>query len=258
MTNNNNNDVISVILPTYNSQKYICKTLDSVITQSYSNLEIIVIDDCSNDDTIKLIKKYQRDDRRINIIILEKNQGAAIARNIGIDRAIGRYIAFIDSDDIWEVDKLKIQVSFMKIKSIPFSYTSYQLIDDDDNLMNISVNSKEITTYKFLLQNTIISTPSVMIDIEHFKGQKMPNLRSGQDYAYWLQLLRNGDIAYGINNILVKVRKRPNSLSRNKFKSVYQVFHIQYRLENIPFFHSIYNTFKYTINVIKRRKKAKI
>ena len=126
------NDLVSVIMPSYGSEKFISKSIDSVLLQTYDNWELIIIDDCSPDESNKIIKEYLSKDSRIKFVKLEKNSGAAVARNKGIEIAKGRFIAFLDSDDLWLPEKLEKQISFMKDNNLAFTYSSYMLVDETD------------------------------------------------------------------------------------------------------------------------------
>lgn len=243
---------VSVIIPIYNAEKYLRKTLDSILVQTYKDIEIVLVDDCSNDDSANIIKEYIQKYPEIVYFLQETNQGAGAARNKALELATGQYVAFLDSDDIWYPNKVAKQLELMKKRNCPFSYTAIEMIDENDNLLKNKRNIKETCDYKYLLHNTIIATSSVIIDRTILGDFRMPLRRGGQDYATWLMLLRNGCIARGINEALVKYRISSNSLSSNKFKSIKQIWEIQTQDEEINKLRVCLNTFRFIINALKK------
>ena len=240
---------VSVIIPIYNAEKYLRKTLDSILVQTYKDIEIVLVDDCSNDDSANIIKEYIQKYPEIVYFLQETNQGAGAARNKALELATGQYVAFLDSDDIWYPNKVAKQLELMKKRNCPFSYTA---IDEKDKLLKNKRNIKETCYYKDLVHNTIIATSSVIIDRTILGDFRMPLRRGGQDYATWLMLLRNGCIARGINEALVKYRISSNSLSSNKFKSIKQIWEIQTQDEEINKLRVCLNTFRFIINALKK------
>ena len=237
---------VSVIIPIYNAEKYLRKTLDSILVQTYKDIEIVLVDDCSNDDSANIIKEYIQKYPEIVYFLQETNQGAGAARNKALELATGQY------DDIWYPNKVAKQLELMKKRNCPFSYTAIEMIDENDNLLKNKRNIKETCDYKYLLHNTIIATSSVIIDRTILGDFRMPLRRGGQDYATWLMLLRNGCIARGINEALVKYRISSNSLSSNKFKSIKQIWEIQTQDEEINKLRVCLNTFRFIINALKK------
>lgn len=228
-----NNETVSVITPVYNVAKVIEKTLNSMLMQDYKNLEIVLVDDCSKDNSVEIIKRYL--DKYPNIVYHKqvKNGGAAVARNTALNIAKGRYVAFLDSDDLWCDGKISQQLSFMKENDAAISCTAMDCIDEEDNSLNSVREVHKIISYKFLLHNTMIATSTVMIDRNKTGNFQMPLRRGGQDYATWLMLMRNGTICYGLNEVLSHYRVMNNSLSSNKWKSIRQVWEIQTQDEKI-------------------------
>ena len=243
---------VSVIIPIYNAEKYLRKTLDSILVQTYKDIEIVLVDDCSNDDSANIIKEYIQKYPELVYFLQETNQGAGAARNKALELATGQYVAFLDSDDIWYPNKVAKQLELMKKRNCPFSYTAIEMIDENDNLLKNKRNIKETCDYKYLLHNTIIATSSVIIDRTILGDFRMPLRRGGQDYATWLMLLRNRCIARGINEALVKYRISSNSLSSNKFKSIKQIWEIQTQDEEINKLRVCLNTFRFIINALKK------
>ncbi len=245
-------DLVSVIIPVYNSEKFIKETLNSVLNQTYKNIEIIIINDCSIDNSENIIKSYCSKYKNIIYYKKQKNEGVAVARNLALDIAKGRYVAFLDSDDLWEKEKVEKQITLIKEKEASISYTAIEMINEYQDKIKSKREVREIIDYNFLLHNTMIATSSVIIDRKKTGNFKMPLRRLGQDYATWLMLLRNGSKAYGINEALVKYRIRDNSLSSNKLKSIKQVFEIQTKEEKINTIKAGYNTLLFCINALKK------
>ncbi len=198
--------LVSIVTPSYNASSFIKETIQSVQSQTYKKWEMIIIDDVSKDNTCELIKEEIKKDDRIRLIELEENGGAAIARNTGINCAEGKYIAFLDSDDLWLPEKLEKQVAFMQNNDLAFSFTSYQIMDQDGKLTEKVVHVPEKINYNGLLKNTIIGCLTVMLDIEKLGKVKMPNIRTRQDTATWLKILKQGHYAYGMGTAIFSVK----------------------------------------------------
>lgn len=224
---------VSVITPVYNVEKYIDKTLESIFAQTYKDIEIVLVDDCSKDNSAQIIARYKEKHPEIIYFLQPKNMGAGAARNKALELASGQYVAFLDSDDLWLPKKAEKQIKLMKEKKSPFSYAAIEMMDEEGKTIKGKRNLKETCDYKYLLHNTIIATSSVIVDRSMLGDFRMPLRRGGQDYATWLSLLRNGAVACGINETLVRYRVGSNSLSSNKFKSIKQVWEIQTQDEHI-------------------------
>lgn len=252
MKNFFDNKTVSVIIPVYNSGKYIDKTIDSVLNQSYEQIEIVLVDDCSSDNSKQIIENYTKKYTNIIFQQLEENSGAAIARNKAIELANGRYIAFLDSDDLWYPSKVERQLELMKRKNAAICFTAIEMIDENGELIKGKRNVVEMVNYNFLLKNTMLATSTIVIDRSITGNFKMPLIRSGQDYATWLLLMRDGIDAYGINEVLVKYRKGRNSLSSNKVKNIKKVWNIQTKNEGINPFSATYYSLCYAFNAFKK------
>lgn len=244
--------LVSVIIPVYNVEKYIDRTLVSVFSQTYENIEIILVDDQSSDGSANAIKKYQKMHPEIVYYLQPKNMGAGYARNKALELAKGQYVAFLDSDDVWMPGKIERQIKLMKEKGSPFSYTAIEMIDKDDKLIKGKRQVKESIDYKFLLSNTMIATSSVVIDRCTLGDFRMNLRRGGQDYATWLKLLRNDVVACGINDSLVKYRILDNSLSSGKTKSIKQIWEIQTQDEGINRALVVIHLIKWCFNSLKK------
>ncbi len=251
--NNSFLNLVSIITPCYNSEQFISRTIDSVVNQTYSNFELIIIDDCSNDNTVEIIKSFESKDSRIKLVQLEINSGAAIARNRGLEIAKGRFIAFCDCDDIWFENKLEYQINFMLEKVIPISFTSYQLINENGESFNKVINAIDRITHLEYLKNTIIGMSTSMIDTSLVKEFRFENIRTRQDTMLWITLLKRGHVAYGIKEVLVKYTVRSNSISANKFKAASKVWDLYYNMEKMGLFKSSYYFIFYVFNAIKKR-----
>lgn len=245
-------DRVSVITPVYNVEKYIETTLKSVFAQTYKDIEIVLVDDCSKDRSAELITKYQKEHPEIVYFLQPKNMGAGAARNKALELASGQYVAFLDSDDLWYPEKTERQISLMKKKKSPFSYAAIEMMDEEGKTIKGKRDLRETCDYKYLLHNTIIATSSVIIDRAILGDFRMPLRRGGQDYATWLSLLRDGAIACGINETLVKYRVGSNSLSSNKFKSIKQVWEIQTQDEHINKISAAFHVGCFAFNAAKK------
>lgn len=253
---NYDNELVSIITPVYNAERFLTETIDSVIRQTYASWELILVDDCSTDKSEILILNKIKTDDRIKYLKLDKNSGAAIARNRGIKEAKGNLIAFLDSDDIWDNTKLSRQVEFMKKHHIGFSFTDYTLISENGtnyNKINSVIHVPKLIDYNFLLKNTVILCSSVMIDKRIIGEFKMPLIRAGQDTATWLLILKRGYYGYGINENLVKYRQVKGSISSNKFKAIKRTWNLYRNVEKLSMIKSIYVFTNYSFNAFKKR-----
>ena len=244
--------LVSVIIPLFNAEKYSEKTLNSVLEQTYNNYEVIIVDDCSTDDSPIIVKRHCDKDCRIKYYKQDHNRGAAEARNRALREASGRYIAFLDSDDLWAKEKLEKQIKQMSQRDVSFSFTAYDMIDVNDEIIKGKINIKKNVEYKDLMTKTMISTPTVIIDRDKLGDKRLPLRRTGQDYAFWLLLLRETD-AFGIDEPLVHVRRRPGSLSKNKFQNLCDVWEVQTIHEGISKKSAAYHLLLYCLYTFKKR-----
>lgn len=244
--------MVSVISPVYKVEKYIETTIMSVMNQTYNNIEYILVDDCSPDKSAKIILSMAKKHPQIRYHKLSSNSGAAVARNKGIELAEGQFIAFLDSDDCWKPEKLEKEVALAKEKKADFVFTAIEMIDEEGNVVKGKRKVKEVIDYKFLLTNTMIATSSVLIDISKVGKFEMPLVRSGQDYATWLMLLRNGRKAYGIDEALTQYRRTEGSLSSKKTKNWKKVWNAQVNNEGIKPVAAYWHCFCYALNAVKK------
>ena len=242
-----NQPLISIIVPIYMIDRYLGICIESIINQTYKNLEIIRIDDKSTDNSVELIKNIK--DKRIKLIELNTNSGAAIARNKGIEASTGDYICFLDSDDYWKIKKIEKQVKFIKNKS--FIYSEYLYLKN--NKTHIAHVPKSLT-YEQLLKNSAIFTSTVMLNMKYLTKEDiyMPNMRMGQDYGAWYKILKKVNIAYGIQDPLSIYRVGNKSLSSNKFKAMKRTWNL-YIMEKLPLIKRINCFTCYAYNAVRRR-----
>lgn len=250
-------NLVSIITPSYNSAKYIGKTIDSVISQTYKNWELIIIDDCSTDSSVEIIKDYENKDNRIKLIQLKENSGAAVARNTGIQLARGRFIAFLDSDDSWLPEKLKKQLDFMLINNYYFTYTSYFKINENNEILGTMYIPSKVN-YSQLLKTCVIGCLTVIYDAEKIGKQEFPLIRKRQDFALWLKILKKVDYAYGLQENLANYTIRSDSISANKLNAAKYNWFLYRNIEKLSLFVSFYYFLHYVIKGIIRSKFPKM
>ena len=245
--------LVSIITPSYNSSRFIKECVSSVLEQTYTNWELIIVDDASDDNSRELISNIAEGDNRIKFIFLTKNIGVAGARNIALEMSEGRYIAFLDSDDIWKKDKLTTQIDFMQFHNISFSFSSYQPISENGMEFFREIKAPLKVGYNFFLKNTIIGCLTVVLDKHKLGDVKMPKLRTSQDMALWLSIMRGGIVAYGIEESLAYYRIVGNSNTSNKFKVIQGVWRIYRIEEGLGYVKSIWCFLNYAFNAVKKR-----
>ena len=202
--------MVSIITPAYNGEEYIAETINSVLAQTYTNWEMLIIDDCSTDRTIEVVKGFG--DSRIHFIQNSTNSGAAIARNKALAEAKGKWIAFLDSDDLWYPEKLEKQIEFMKQNNYNFTYTEYLVMDERDGTRAIKMSGPKRITKKDMYNCNWIGCLTVMYNREVVGTLKIPDLKKRNDYALWLKAIHSSD-CYLYPHVLAKYRKHANSIS---------------------------------------------
>lgn len=245
--------LVSIIMPSYNASRFIEESIDSVVGQSFVNWELLITDDCSQDNSIEIIQSYVKKDSRIKLFFLDKNSGAAEARNNSIREAKGKFIAFLDSDDIWQPSKLEQQISFMEKNNLAFSFTAYDQMSEDGVLLNKVIEVPKAISYHSYLKNTIIGCLTVVINRDITGDFKMPNIKTSQDMATWLLVLKRGFKAYGLNKNLATYRLVGNSNSSKKSKAAKDVWRVYRDIENLSVFYSCICFVGYAFNAIKKR-----
>ena len=253
---NKNETLISIIMPAFNCERYIEEAINSVLEQTYQLWELIVIDDGSSDKTVRILEKLSIKDKRIRFYINEKNQGVSATRNRGISIASGEWIAFLDSDDMWEKTKLHKQMAHVELTAAEFIFTGSSYINEHGDYYQGIFEVPDKVTYKNLRTHNVISCSSVLIKKKYFENIKMEKDDMHEDYAVWLRVLKMGVFAYGINEPLLIYRISRNSKSGNKMKTIkmtYQVF----RFVGINPVGSAYFMFRHIMGSLKKYRKIK-
>ncbi|NLL05952.1 MAG: glycosyltransferase family 2 protein [Clostridiaceae bacterium] len=213
-------DLVSIITPTYNCGKFIGETIESVQMQTYKNWEMIIVDDKSTDNTQQIVSLYCEKDKRIKYFLLNENSGAAIARTKAMEMAKGKYMAFLDGDDLWYPNKLYEQINFMEKNNYAFTCTAYEQIDEYGRLLNRVIKTIPKTSYNRLLLDCPVGNSTVMYNVEKLGKFSVPDIRKRNDDALWLRILKKEKYIYGMDKVLMKYRIRSNSISSNKMQLV--------------------------------------
>ena len=271
--------LVSIIVPVYRAQSYMEKTIGMVLAQTYKKWELLLVDDCSGDGSVEearrvlrtsgyegtaktvvgknigRIEEYWRSEKqRVFLICKDTNRGAAAARNTGLSPAKGRYIAFLDADDVWSPDKLEKQLAFMKKKRAGFVFSAYEFGDEAANPTGKTVHVPEILTYKRALSRTVIFTTTVLLDrcVVADELIRMPMVES-EDTATWWKILRAGHKAYGLDEVLAVYRRPAKSLSSNKLRAVKRIWNLYRRQEKLSVMTSAYYFVQWAYRATMRR-----
>lgn len=245
------NDLVSIITPSYNSSRFISQTIESVLSQTYKNWEMIIIDDVSTDDSNVIIENYIKNDVRIKLIKSEINSGPAVSRNTGIKEAKGKYLTFIDSDDLWDKEFIQKSIDFILLNHYSFIFSSYRIVDENLVKLHDDYIVPKKLNYSDLLKSNRISCLTAFIDISKVGKYYMDNV-GHEDYTLWLKLLRNIDFAYGIEEPLANYRLHSSSRSANKLKAATWTWNIYRNIENLSILKSIYYFINYAYNGIMK------
>lgn len=247
-------ELISIVVPVYQVERFIAETIESVQKQDYKNWELLLVDDCSEDKSCAIIEEMAAGDSRIRLIHQQTNQGAAKARNCGVRNAAGRYLCFLDSDDLWESDKLSRELTFMKEKSAGFVFTGYEFADEYGKGLGKVVRVPAQISYSEALKNTTIFTSTVMFDRTKIKDEDilMPDIAS-EDTATWWHLLKVYGQAYGLDRNLVKYRRSANTLSSNKLEAVRRIWQLYRKQEKLSIIYSVYCMCFWAFRAVLRR-----
>lgn len=248
-----NQPLVSVIMPCYNMERFIACTIESVQRQTYPHWELLIVDDASTDGTAEIVKSHQNQDDRIRFVVKEQHSGIADSRNQAIRMAQGRYLAFLDSDDLWHPDKLEVQLRFMTEKNIGFCYSSYDCVDETGAPLEKTVKAVSDLDYEAYLRNTIIGCSTVMLDKTIVSEVVVPNFRTSEDTATWLNILKKGFLAYAIGQPLTSYRIRQHSASSNKLKASSDLWRVYRQNEKLPLFKALACFSCYAFNAIKKR-----
>lgn len=221
-------DKVSIITPTYNAAKYIGETIDSVQNQTYSNWEMIIVDDASTDNTVAIVEAIQAKDSRISLVHATSNEGSGKARDLGVQKSTGRYIAFLDADDLWKPHKLKTQIDFMINRGLNFTFSYYECIDENSIPIGRLISAPNPLTLKQLISSNYIGNLTGIYNTEYFGKIPISHVRKRQDWMLWLDILKKNKTAYPVPESLAYYRIHSNSLSSSKFgllKYNYRVYH---------------------------------
>ena len=238
---------VDIILPNYNSSEFVGRTIQSVVGQTFKKWKLFIVDDDSNKETKRIISKYKKN-KKIKIIWLSKNKGAAYCRNLAIKKSNSEYIAFIDSDDIWKKNKLKYQLNFMKQNDVNFSYTFYETF----GLKNKKIKTKLNYNFESFTKDTSIATSTMIVSRKIIKNIKFTNTKICEDYFFKCSILKKIPYAHGLAKFLTKYRIRKNSLQSNKFKNLYWIWNINNKFNKFNFYKNLMSLFSISISSFKR------
>lgn len=251
--------MISIIVPVYNAEKYIVDTIKMVLAQTFTDWELLLIDDCSTDKSMLYMDDFlaglpEEEQKKIKLIKSDKNGGVAKARNAGLYHAAGQYLAFLDADDIWLKDKLLKQINFMKETEAAFSFTAYEFGNEQAIGTGKIVFVPPTLCYREALSRTVIFTSTTLFDIKKMGKEllEMPEVKS-EDTAAWWKILRNGHIAYGLNEVTTIYRRPPNSMSANKIEAIKRIWFLYRQVEKLSLFDSMYNFILWAFRATLRR-----
>ena len=223
--------LVSILTPAYNSEKFIAEAIRSVQKQNYTNWEMIIVDDGSIDRTFSIASEIAKTDSRIQVFVLEKNSGTGIARNTALTKSCGRYIAFLDADDLWEPQKLQKQINFLETNKLPFTFSFYDCIDEYGKLLHKRVEVPRNLTYRQLFFCNYVGNLTGIYDVQYFGKISISSIRKRQDWMLWLTILKKIKTAQPVPESLAFYRVRNNSISAGKMAllqhnfAVYRTFH---------------------------------
>lgn len=249
-------NLVSIITPNYNCGRFIAQTIESVLAQTYSNWEMLIVDDCSTDNSVQVALSYAEKDQRIKVIRNEKNSGAAISRNKAIELAQGEFVAFLDSDDLWLPDKLEKQIAFMRQNNCDFSFTEYEHIDEENNSLHQIANVTKHLNYRKMMMHCWPGCLTVMYDQNVIGKVYADDIKKNNDHALFLRVLKNCHNAMGMKELLAKYRIRKGSISSKKsaiIKYYIQVIH-EFEKQSLVFAYFCVFTHVFIKSTIKYRK----
>lgn len=252
-----NSPLISIITPNYNCSRFIAETIESVLAQTYANWEMIIVDDCSTDKSYEIALEYAKKDERIKVIRNERNSGAAFSRNKAIEESKGEYLAFLDSDDIWENNKLEFQLDFMKRNQCDFSFTEYEHIGEDGKSLNIFANVTKKLTYSKMMFHCWPGCLTVMYKQNLNCKIYGPDIKKNNDHALFLKVLKQSENAMGIACCLAKYRIRHGSISRKKTEIIKYYVKVIHEFENKTYLFALFCVFTHVFikTFLKYRKQ---
>ena len=244
--------LVSIIIPYYKKKNYIKKTINSILRQTYKKFEIIIINDEPGELSKNILSFLKKKDSRIKIINNKKNIGAGKSRNKGIKIAKGKYIAFIDSDDLWKKNKLLKQIEFMHKKNIEISHTSYEIIDNNSVIKG--TRQAKIMNYKKLIKSCDIGLSTVILKKSLIENLRFPNLKTKEDYVLWLKITKKGKTIHALNARLVQWRKSNNSLSSSVVRRLTDGYYVYRYYLKFNIIKSLYSLFILSVNFLNKTK----
>lgn len=245
-------ELVSIIMPNYNGAKYLKESIESVLAQTYTNWELLIVDDCSTDDSVKIIEEYVQQDERVHLIVQKENKGVANTRNTGIANAKGKYIALLDSDDVWKSEKLEKQKTLMEKETALISYCSYDFIDECGKKIKKTFKVPPKTNFKKMLISSVISCSTGMFEAQLLKDHYFNDKYYHEDYVLWLELLKIPVKAVGVQEVLANYRLHSDSRSAQKINAAKERWKIYREVLRLSFFRSCFSFVGYSIRgVIK-------
>tara|TARA_B110000438_G_scaffold270954_1_gene288469 strand:- start:3227 stop:4015 length:789 start_codon:yes stop_codon:yes gene_type:complete len=248
-----NNPAVDIILPNYNKEKYLEEAINSVINQTYKNWQLYIIDDNSKDKSIQILEKFSHLEK-IKIIKLNKNKGPSFCRNYGMRISDGKYISFIDSDDIWFNSKLTNQISFMKNNNLNFTYTDYVPFFETNYKKKIKRRTfiKDSFNYKMFTRNSSINTTTMIISRSILSYHRFRKIKLCEDYLFKCELLKKNNTAKKLNESLAYYRILNKSRSSQRFKNIYWLWHINKKFNKMNAINNLTSIFFISINSLKK------
>ena len=230
---------VSIIIPVHNAEKFIGKTIESVLNQTYKNWEMLIFNDKSKDNSLKIIKKYSEKDERIKVVDSKENVGVVAARNKLIEIATGEFIAFLDADDYWKQNKLEKQIKFMRKNNALISCTEYTRVTEDEKEIN-DIIIKEIITYEDMLKINYLGCLTVIYNANKLGKRYFKERKKNEDYVLWLEIVKETKIIFGLKENLAFYRVLNNSRSSNKIKVAKDRWEVYRKIERLSLLKSIY------------------
>lgn len=240
--------LVSIIVPNYNSEKFIKETLDSVLAQTYPNWEMFVVDDCSTDGSAEIVRGYAEKDSRIHLVLRDKNSGVANVRNAGIQMANGKYIALLDSDDVWTEDKLERQVSLLEETGAELAYCSYDFIDEGSKPLGKTFKVPEKTNFKKMLGKNVVSCSTAVIEANLLKAHPFNPEYYHEDYVLWMELFKLPVKAVGDKKVLMHYRQSATSRSHKKGNAAKHRWIIYRKVLKLSWIRSVWAFIRYAVN----------
>ncbi|WP_163409473.1 glycosyltransferase family 2 protein [Flavobacterium ajazii] len=248
-------ELVSILTPTYNAEKFIQATIESVLNQTYQNWEMILVDDGSTDQTVPIIEDFAQQDNRIKLFKLSENKGNGFARNAALENAVGKYIAYLDADDLWFPEKIEKQIHFLKRNDLYFTFSFYDSIDEEGNNLNRRVESPNPLTYKELFFCNYVGNLTAVYDADYFGKIILETSQKRQDWRIWLTILKQIKTAEPVPEPLAFYRIRKDSISASKFKLVKHNFGVYREFHGYNFVFSVLLMMRFLFTQLVIKKK---